>query len=1183
MNQLYFEAKVLNLYSEDYKYLQDQVTYEVQKSFKATLEPLSTAAIIAGFIPSINVIDPTKIDIKHTSSTGLFITQSGIIVESNANSYSIALSDSTVGTTNIICAEYYTVLGSYNKNTDTVVEGVASNIDYTNYAAVHDRIIDKFRIVIYTQSEYTALVVSGDRVLLGSVVANGTSPLTSISLTNRVIVSQRLSEGVVTLSKLDPAILIPEDNIQGTPTGEINDSFPSGTTSITLTDDLNKLRSEFKAIKGTYTWNEPTPGTLLNFDKALNGLHMDGDVPYGSNFNSTITTSSGIVYLTINSGKILVKGNIYSISIGDQNIIPLNYVPIYPIGDWNSGAGFELIQWSPDTLNTLVVDRFTAGYIIGDYDFHIRLTDGPLTECISVPTQAEIDADILSGDPDSIKYWWDAPNGVIYFSPAGRISAHFASGIRVFYKYGYSRYDSIDVTEAGVFNVVEGTATQYPAPAVVSGTNVRLLNILNDPFHTYTSDVTNCLATIEQVRDAIEILPTSLSLEPFTSNKITYYSAVNTPDTMNTTWILSTHNSKPIVVVSTANAFFITEFEAKEGDDLYIRATKYINAGTFVVNYNTVVGSSSLDGTTNINLHSAQETPAYDCLLPIATSLTEGYHRVKVEMTSADTSSFFGVVYGKIDTGYLHESLITNSIEVSNVHITGTNEASDLFGGSLHVAGGVSIEKNTYIGGHLQSTGNAFIANTLITPGAIELNLGLDTDSSAYLDFHSTYPTLDFDARIFRDSGVNGGLYINQHGAGAIIIQSDDTASTYVTSTLTSATYAQGALVINGGVGIGDNLSVKNNIACAGSINSTIGGSYTDIGANRIVGSPFMHIDTAGSNPIILGFYSSGGTSFGDGAGHITTSIDASGNATFSGSVNAQGTVLHSNYIKIGQGITVDTPTYLQFKSSATGDVDASITRAQGVDGALTITNISNALTSSIIAPIYVQVANTTYVNFTSSLDASNSTSGSIIINGGVGIAKKLFVGGTLDVQGLVISTNTVTSSPTNNLHLDSGSPIGTVYLNFYGGTGGTVFGNGDSNTSGASVSSSGAANFSSVNAGLFTGTSFTGTSFTGTSFTGTSFTGNLTGDVTGSTTMVKNSNSNDGAVSLKMYSGTASLHATSTSVNFNPVFVTKIMSLMIVNFAGNIVTPTAMNTNGFTATSGTGGDVPVTWVAWGY
>jgi hypothetical protein len=52
---------------------------------------------------------------------------------------------------------------------------------------------------------------------------------------------------------------------------------------------------------------------------------------------------------------------------------------------------------------------------------------------------------------------------------------------------------------------------------------------------------------------------------------------------------------------------------------------------------------------------------------------------------------------------------------------------------------------------------------------AIELGNGITSNNNSFIDFHSSFPLVDHDARIIRATGVNGTLTISNIGTGSII------------------------------------------------------------------------------------------------------------------------------------------------------------------------------------------------------------------------------------------------------------------------------------------------------------------------------------------------------------------------------------------------------------------------------
>jgi hypothetical protein len=78
---------------------------------------------------------------------------------------------------------------------------------------------------------------------------------------------------------------------------------------------------------------------------------------------------------------------------------------------------------------------------------------------------------------------------------------------------------------------------------------------------------------------------------------------------------------------------------------------------------------------------------------------------------------------------------------------------------------------------------------------AIELGTGITSNSESIIDFHSSSPIIDYDARIIRSPGVDGALSILNAGTGAINIRGLSVASD---NTVTSSRQIIGAIEIIG-------------------------------------------------------------------------------------------------------------------------------------------------------------------------------------------------------------------------------------------------------------------------------------------------------------------------------------------------------------------------------------------------
>lgn len=83
---------------------------------------------------------------------------------------------------------------------------------------------------------------------------------------------------------------------------------------------------------------------------------------------------------------------------------------------------------------------------------------------------------------------------------------------------------------------------------------------------------------------------------------------------------------------------------------------------------------------------------------------------------------------------------------------------------------------------------------TFLSPG-LELGNSITADGNSFVDFHSSFPVVDNDARIWRRPGINGNLDIINNGTGAINIRGLSVASD---NTVTSSRQIIGVIEIIG-------------------------------------------------------------------------------------------------------------------------------------------------------------------------------------------------------------------------------------------------------------------------------------------------------------------------------------------------------------------------------------------------
>lgn len=319
------------------------------------------------------------------------------------------------------------------------------------------------------------------------------------------------------------------------------------------------------------------------------------------------------------------------------------------------------------------------------------------------------------------------------------------------------------------------------------------------------------------------------------------------------------------------------------------------------------------------------------------------------------------------------------------VRITDGTEATQLGEGSLITNGGLSVFKNVFFGENLDVVGATYLHSTL------------DVDGITHI-LNTTDSTANNDGALVVDGGV--GIAKNVNIGGAVDI--DGNSSLHGTLTADGATTLNSTLHTVGAVTFDSTLDVA---GISNFNNTTDSTAYTN-GAVVVDGGVGIakRLNVHGATDI-------DSTLNVDGATTLNSTLHGVGAATFDSTLTVAG-ITHitnpTNSSGVGTGaLIVDGGASVGGMMNVSGDAflrdDLNVTNNTRLGGTLTVagaTQLNNTLGVTGI----VTVTNTT--------DATSTTTGSIHTAGGVGIAKQLRVGGNTNLGGtLTVAGDTTLNS----------------------------------------------------------------------------------------------------------------------------------------------------------------------------
>jgi len=313
------------------------------------------------------------------------------------------------------------------------------------------------------------------------------------------------------------------------------------------------------------------------------------------------------------------------------------------------------------------------------------------------------------------------------------------------------------------------------------------------------------------------------------------------------------------------------------------------------------------------------------------------------------------------------QTYLTGNVSASNnVTVSGTLSAT----GNVNSSGNLNVTGQTYLTGNVSASNNVTVSGTLSASGNVNSSGNLNVTGQTYLTGNvSASNNVTVSGTLSASGNVNSSGNLNVTGLANV----SGSLSVSGQSTFTGAVSMSNTLGVTGNINASSNVNVSSNLVVSGT---------------AILNS----IQTSG------GLSTSGVTNFTNTTNSTNSSNGAvviSGGMGVAKTVNIGEGLNVSSYGTIGGGLTVN--------NGATLNGGVSLNNGAGVyGGALDIgtpTNTALYVSGGIYASERGYIANTN--------QTTTEGTGAFIVKGGVSVAKDLYVGGNLRIEGNTTFVNT--------------------------------------------------------------------------------------------------------------------------------------------------------------------------------
>jgi hypothetical protein len=367
-----------------------------------------------------------------------------------------------------------------------------------------------------------------------------------------------------------------------------------------------------------------------------------------------------------------------------------------------------------------------------------------------------------------------------------------------------------------------------------------------------------------------------------------------------------------------------------------------------------------------------------------------------------------GLINGTINTASQSNitsiGILTSLSSSGLVSFTSGTASSNTTTGTLVITGGIGISGAINTGGNLTISGSLSGVTTLAASGIISLS-NSTVSSSTTTGALTVAGGVGIGDKLYVGNGIYGILQTasqtNITTVGTLTTLSSSASTVTFTSSTVSSSISTGTLVITGGVGIGGDINTGGNLTISGSLSGV-----TTINASNIV--TFTNNTSSSTSST--------------GALVVTGGVGIGGSLYVGGSINGTiGTSSQPNITAIGTLTSLSSSGAVTFTagtvSSSTSTGSLVVTGGVGISGSLYVGDSINgtintaAQTNITSIGILTSLSSSGIVTFTSATASTTSTNGSLVVTGGVGIGGSINTNGNLSISGSLSGITTLGAS----------------------------------------------------------------------------------------------------------------------------------------------------------------------------